>query len=218
MSYLPYSKLENASDVQKKYTRIALLRMKEELNDLTMTDSHHAHEFFVVNSFKMFYSLEMPPSTSSASSNDTVDFKDHTVPARFLPLKIETVNNFLSEVNRFAVFPKSDISYADYKVEATTKKLELGIDWKHADAVYKFVRERKDIGACSQELLVICSNALNFFKHFLFIVFSIYLTFGACGIISSFLIRFKNCFASLSLCRITFSASKEPNCTTSSHI
>jgi len=153
MSYLgPYSKPENTNNMQKKYTRIALLRMKEDLNNFTVADSHHAHEFFVVNSFKMFYSLEMSPS--SASNNDITDFKGHLIPVQFLPLKIETVNNFLSEVNRSAIFPKNSISYTDYK-EKTIKNSEVAINWRHIDAVYKFVYERKDIGACTQELLVI---------------------------------------------------------------
>jgi len=152
MSYLgPYSKPENTNNMQKKYTRIALLRMKEDLNNFTVADSHHAHEFFVVNSFKMFYNLEISPSFAC---NDITDFKGHLIPVQFLPLRIETVNNFLSEINRFAIFPKNGISYTDYK-EKTIKNSEVTINWKYADAVYKFVCEKKDIGVCTQELLVI---------------------------------------------------------------
>jgi len=153
MSYLgPYSKPESTNNMQRKYTRIALLRMKEELNNFTVADSHHAHEFFVVNSFKMFYSLEMSPSC--ASNNDVTDFKGHSIPVQFLPLRIESVNNFLSEINQFAIFPKNSISYTDYK-EKAIRDSEVAINWEHADAVYKFVCEKKDIGVCTQELLVI---------------------------------------------------------------
>lgn len=154
-SYLsPYCKIEDTSDIQKKYTRIAMLRMREELNDLTVADSHHAHEYFVVNSFRMFYSLES--SSSAASSNDEIEnFKGYSVPSQFVSLKIETVNNVLDEVSRHAIFPKDDISYTDYENDVMTKKREIPVDWKHIEAVCKFVQEKKEFGACSQDLLVI---------------------------------------------------------------
>lgn len=152
------SKIEDTNDVQKKYTRIAMLRMKEELNDLS-ADSHHAHEYFVVNSFRVFYSLELSPSSAteaSASSSNVESFKNHLVPSQFVPLKIETVNDFLGVLDRNAIFPKNGISYADYKSEIVTRKKEITI-WKYVDAVYEFVQEKKEIGVCSQELLVIHS-------------------------------------------------------------
>lgn len=160
------NKIEDTSDVQKKYTRITMLRMREELNDLSITDSHHAHEFFVVNSFKMFYSLETSPSTASTSLNDVENFKGHSVPSQLVPLKIETVNDFLGELNRTAIFSKNNISYTDYKNEIMKKK-EIAVDWKYVDMVYEFVQEKKEIGACSQELLVIYS----FFVTFLFLFY-----------------------------------------------
>lgn len=153
-SYFNSYKAEDTSDVQKKYTRIAMLRMREELNDLSVTDSHHAHEYFVVNSFRMFYSLETP-SIASAPLNDVENFKGHSVPSQLVPLKIETVNDFLGELNRIAIFPKNSISYTDYKNEIITQKKEIAIDWKYVDAVYEFVQEKKEIGVSSQELLVI---------------------------------------------------------------
>ncbi|XP_077271220.1 general transcription factor 3C polypeptide 1 isoform X1 [Temnothorax americanus] len=152
-NYFNSCKIEDTSDVQKKYTRIAMLRMREELNDLSVTDSHHAHEYFVVNSFRMFYSLETSPSITSAPSKDVENFKGHSVPSQLVPLKIETVNDFLDGLNRTAIFPKKIISYTDYKNEIVTKKKEIAVDWKYVDAVHEFVQERKEIGVCSQELL-----------------------------------------------------------------
>lgn len=154
-SYFNSYKAEDTSDIQRKYTRIAMLRMREELNDLSVTDSHHAHEYFVVNSFRMFYNLEMPSSIASAPLNDVENFKGHSVPSQLVPLKIEIVNDFLGELNRTAIFPKNSISYADYKNEMMTQKKEIAIDWKYVDAVYEFVQEKKEIGVSSQELLVI---------------------------------------------------------------
>ncbi|XP_011696801.1 PREDICTED: general transcription factor 3C polypeptide 1 isoform X2 [Wasmannia auropunctata] len=149
------SKIEDTSDVQKKYTRIAMLRMREELNDLSVTDSHHAHEYFVVNSFRMFYNLELPSSSvvEASASLDIENFKGHSVPNELIPLKIEIVNDFLDELNRTAIFPKNDISYSDYKSEIVTKKKEIAVDWKYVDAVCEFVQEKREIGVTSQELL-----------------------------------------------------------------
>lgn len=149
-----HNKIEDTSDVQKKYTRITMLRMREELNDLSVTDSHHAHEFFVVNSFRMFYDLKTSPSTASAPLNDVENFNGHSVPSQLVPLKIEIVNDFLDELNQTTIFPKNSISCTDYKTEIVKKKKEI-FDWKHVDAVYEFVQEKKEIGVCSQELLVI---------------------------------------------------------------
>lgn len=154
--FSPYSKLNDTSDIEKKYTRIAMLRMREELNNLTVADSHHAHEYFVVNSFKMFYSLETSPSAaSSASSNEIENFKNYSVPSQLVPLRIDAVNDLLNELNRNAIFPKNGISYTDYKNEIITKKKEIPVEWKYVDAVCEFVQEKKEIGVCSQELLVI---------------------------------------------------------------
>lgn len=150
--FRPYAKIVDTSD-QKKYTRIAMLRMKEELNDLTMDCSHHAHEYFVVNSFKMFYSLET--SAVSSTSDDIENFKEFSIPSQLLPLKIESVNNLLSELNQNTIFPKNGISYTDYKNEIAIKKKKIPVNWQHVDAVCKFVRERKEIGVRPQELLVI---------------------------------------------------------------
>ncbi|KAL0120525.1 hypothetical protein PUN28_008329 [Cardiocondyla obscurior] len=153
MSYFNSYKTKVASDVQKKYTRIAMLRMREELNDLSITDSHHAHEYFVVNSFRMFYNLETSSPKASELLNDVDNFKGHLVPSQLVPLKIETVNDFLGELHRSAIFPKNTIGYADYKNEIVMKKKEIAVDWKYVDAVYEFVQEKKEIGVCSQELV-----------------------------------------------------------------
>ncbi|XP_014483912.1 PREDICTED: general transcription factor 3C polypeptide 1 [Dinoponera quadriceps] len=147
-----YCKIEYTNDIQRKYTRIAMLRMRAELNDLKVTDSHHAHEYFVVNAFKMFYSLELSPS-AARSSDQVENFKGHWVSNQLVPLKIDTINKVLDEVNEFAIFPKSVISYADYKNNTITKKAKITVDWKHVDAVCKFVRERKELGARPQDLM-----------------------------------------------------------------
>lgn len=155
-SYFNSYKTKNTSDIQKKYTRIAMLRMREELNDLSVTDSYHAHEYFVVNNFKMFYDFETSPSLESVPNN-VENFEGYSVPSQLVPLKIEIVNDFLGELNRIATFPKNSISYTDYKSKIMTKKKKIAVDWKYVDMVYEFVQQKKEIGACSQELLVIYS-------------------------------------------------------------
>ncbi|XP_018403119.1 PREDICTED: general transcription factor 3C polypeptide 1 [Cyphomyrmex costatus] len=148
------NKIEATNDVQKKYTRISMLRMKEELNDLSMTDSHHAHEYFVVNSFRIFYNLELSSSSITETSNNVENFQGYSVPSQLIPLKIETVNDFLSELNQMAVFPKNGISDKDYNdFMMKNEELTRAINWNYVDAIYKFVQEKKEIGVCSQELL-----------------------------------------------------------------
>ncbi|XP_011252958.2 general transcription factor 3C polypeptide 1 [Camponotus floridanus] len=148
--FSPFSKLNDTNDIEKKYTRIAMLGMRE---GITEADSHHAHEYFVVNSFKMFYSLETSSlATSSASSNEIENFKNYSIPSQLIPLRIDAVNDLLNKLNRTAIFPKSGISYTDYKDEIMTKKKKIPVEWKYVDAVCEFVREKKEVGACSQEL------------------------------------------------------------------
>jgi len=200
MSYFSsHKKIEDTNDVQKKYTRIAMLGMKEELNDLSVTDSHHAHEYFVVNNFRMFYSLELssaiePSSEASALLNNIENFKGRLVPGQLVPLKIEIVNNFIDELNRTAIFPKNGISYMDYKKEIKTKKMEIAVDWKYVDAVYEFVQEKKEIGAYSQELLVIyfLQREQLFFIVFLFLFYYKY-RFSFISRISSSMSKDRTC-------------------------
>lgn len=130
--------------------------MRQEFEDLLVADSHHAHEYFVVNAFKIFYNLELPPSTATSVSSDQVkDFKGYVVSKQLIPLKTEVINKVLDEVNRSAIFSMNVTSYADYKNDAIMKKKEITVDWKYVDAVCKFVQEKKELGARPQDLMVI---------------------------------------------------------------
>nr|XP_050861343.1 general transcription factor 3C polypeptide 1 [Vespula vulgaris] len=141
------AKVDDTNDVQKRYTRLALLKIREELNELSVTDSHHAHEYFVVNMFKIFYYLE---SSKAQYREDYEDFKSHSVPLDILPLKLKTVSEIINELNKFAIFPKSNTSYTDFKKNMQGK---VSHNWTKIDAIYIFVREKKEIGASSEELM-----------------------------------------------------------------
>ncbi|XP_076762945.1 general transcription factor 3C polypeptide 1 [Xylocopa sonorina] len=140
-----YCKIDD-SDLHKRYTRIALLRMREELSELTVADSHHAHEYFVVNMFKVYYSLYR--SDTKNSENET--FKDLSMPPDLVPLKLNAVNDLLEEISRFSVCPMNDSSYNDFKKNLDK---DLAVDSNDLDEVYEFVRDKKELGASIQELI-----------------------------------------------------------------
>ncbi|OAD53659.1 General transcription factor 3C polypeptide 1 [Eufriesea mexicana] len=146
-SYLnSYCKIDD-SDVHKRYTRIALLRMREELNELTVADSHHAHEYFVVNMFKVFYSL---CQLKSLNIRENENFKGLPVPSDLLPLRLSTANNLIQEINKSAVFPKEGISYSDFKKNLSTN---FSLNLNNMEAVYRFVRDKKELGVSIKELI-----------------------------------------------------------------
>ncbi|XP_076298615.1 general transcription factor 3C polypeptide 1 isoform X2 [Lasioglossum baleicum] len=139
-----YCKIDDSGDMHKKYTRLALLRMREELSDLTLADSHHAHEYFVVNMFKVFYSLT---ASNSHDSSEGIVFRDLVIPPELLPLRLEAVNDLLNELNKFVVFPRDGISFSDFKETIDSESF-----LRDVDTVYKFVREKKELGASILEL------------------------------------------------------------------
>lgn len=148
LSYLnSYCKIDD-SDIQKRYTRIALLRMREELSELTVADSHHAHDFFVVNFFKIFYSLHRP-NEQIRSENDI--FKGLSLPRDLLPLRLSAANDVVQEINKFAVFPKENVSFSDFKKSLQS---DFPLNLSHMEALYKFVCGKKELGASIQELMV----------------------------------------------------------------
>ncbi|XP_014614359.1 PREDICTED: general transcription factor 3C polypeptide 1 [Polistes canadensis] len=143
-----YAKLDDTNDVQKRFTRLALLKIREELNEFSVSDSHHAHEYFVVNMFKIFYYLES--SKLQHCDEDYEEFKSYAIPSGMLPLKLKTVSEIINDLNKFAIFPKNNTSYANFKKTMNGKVL---YNWMKIDAIYKFVREKKEIGASSEELM-----------------------------------------------------------------
>ncbi|KAK9307679.1 hypothetical protein QLX08_002085 [Tetragonisca angustula] len=132
-------------DIHKRYNRIALLRMREELSELTVADSHHAHEYFVVNMFKVFYSLYR-----SNSQNVREVFRDLPMPSNLLPLRLNTINDLIQEVNKFAVFPKNNISFSDLKKILPN---DFSLNLNNMDTVYEFVCDKKEFGATIQDLI-----------------------------------------------------------------
>lgn len=152
-SYLnSYCKIDD-SNVHKRYTRIALLRMREELSKLTVADSHHAHDYFVVNVFKIFYSLYR---SNSINCEENEIFKGFSIPLDLLPLKINVANELIQEINKFAIFPKDSISFSDFK-----KNLSNDLNLNNVEAIYKFVYDKKEFGASIQELIDEFENTLK---------------------------------------------------------
>ncbi|XP_078042663.1 general transcription factor 3C polypeptide 1 [Augochlora pura] len=140
-----YCKIVDSGDAHKKYTRLALLRMREELSNLTVADSHHAHEYFVVNMFKVYYSLTVPkPDTLSGGAV----FENFLVPPELLPLRLDTANELINELNESVVLPSDGISFHDFQ-----KNMESEFNLKDIEAVYEFVHKKKELGASILELM-----------------------------------------------------------------
>lgn len=155
-SYLnSYPKIDDSADVHKRYTRIALLRMREELSELTIADSHHAHEYFVVNMFKVFYTLRAPISQNSGRNEI---FRGLLIPSELLPLELNAANDLIQEINKLAIFPKDGISYSDFKRNLPRN---FSFTLNDIDTIYKFVRDKKELGASIPELMV----SKNIFIH-----------------------------------------------------
>ncbi|XP_031843956.1 general transcription factor 3C polypeptide 1 isoform X2 [Nomia melanderi] len=161
-----YCKIDDSGDMHKRYTRLALLRMREELSELTVADSHHAHEYFVVNMFKVFYSLNAPNSQGSIAYEI---FRNFPIPSELLPLKLEAASSLIRELNEYAVFPKDGISYSDLKKNLSE---EFPLCLSDIEAVYKFVRDKKELGATIPELTDQFINTLgeNLFHILSFLV------------------------------------------------
>ncbi|XP_008211506.1 general transcription factor 3C polypeptide 1 [Nasonia vitripennis] len=133
-------------DVRTRQTRIAMLKMREELHDLTFHDSHHAHEYFVVNSFKLLFKL----MASQEDKQNLVDYRGMDIPSKLLPIDVEVANQVLQNVKKHAIFPKSPVSYEDFKKEMLQDKLFV---WEDVNAVCKYIRTKTEFGATLHELV-----------------------------------------------------------------
>ncbi|XP_058798386.1 general transcription factor 3C polypeptide 1 [Phymastichus coffea] len=133
-------------DVRTRQTRIAMLRMREELHDLTFHDSHHAHEYFVVNSFKLFSSLKV----TEGLENPTTTYKGMNLPKALLPINIEIADKILEDIKKFAVFPKNPIPYQNFETEM---KANEKFDWNEVNNICKFIKSKEEFGASLHELV-----------------------------------------------------------------
>lgn len=133
---------------QKSHTRIAMLKMREELSELNFKDSHHAHEYFAVNSFKMLYSLNLQKEDKPKRMEV---FKGFLVPHEIIPIDDDVTKRILNKVKENSTFPIVQTSYDDFKEEM---KDILGIPWSFVDEVYYFIKEKKEFGASLDELMV----------------------------------------------------------------
>ena len=131
-----------------KYTRLGMLKMREEFNKISVKDSHHAHDFFVVNSFNIFYSLKLP---DIEDSRKLAVHQEYNVPAEIIPLNLNVVNNLISKIKTNAIFPKNHISYEEFQQLMIENS---NLEWKLIDKICRFIKERKELGASLQEIAV----------------------------------------------------------------
>lgn len=147
--------VEDSNDMQKRCTRIALLMMREELNEIPVTDSHHAHDYFVVNMFKIFCSLKL--SDDDDDNNKTlrslVNFNNFQIPIDILPLNRNLSKSLIEDIKNNALFPKSNSTIEEFLNNAK-ESFDQSDDIENIKTVYKYVEEKKEIGATSKQILV----------------------------------------------------------------
>ncbi|KAJ8670622.1 hypothetical protein QAD02_001881 [Eretmocerus hayati] len=131
-------------DAVTRYTRIAMLKMREELHGLTLFDCHHAHEFFVVNAFKMFQSFNV-------NKDDCLTkYRGMELPEKLLPIDVESINNVLDDVKKHAVFPRNTLSPDELKNETQQAGL---FNWEDVNNVWKFIKSKAEFGATLYEIV-----------------------------------------------------------------
>lgn len=128
------------------YTRFGMLKMRQEYTELTLADSHHAHDFFVVNSFNIFLKLKL----SDVDGPRKLDVhQGNEIPSDILPLKLNTVDNLLSRIKKHAIFPKQVTSYQEFQQIVMAN---LRIPWAIVHAVCMFIKEKKELGTTLLDL------------------------------------------------------------------
>ncbi|XP_071452736.1 general transcription factor 3C polypeptide 1 isoform X2 [Hetaerina americana] len=115
-------------------SRIALFMMRKELTDSPMIDSHHAHDFFVVNACDIYCTVT-------------------DVDALLTPTKIqsELMENVLMQLKSSAILPDGYTPFLDLR----KKYLEQGasaLDWKYAGEIINYVGHAKEVGVTVKEL------------------------------------------------------------------
>ncbi|KAK0180773.1 hypothetical protein PV327_003123 [Microctonus hyperodae] len=135
----------NSDDVYKSCTRIALLRMREEFNE-ELPNSHHAHEYFVVSTFGVYYSLSEIEREQCKNSNFIID---EQLENQILLLEDENYNRVVDDLKKFAVFPKDVPDYLRIKLDLEQHE---NIMSANVDLIFNYVREKRELGATLREL------------------------------------------------------------------
>ncbi|XP_063986134.1 general transcription factor 3C polypeptide 1 [Diachasmimorpha longicaudata] len=135
---------KDSADSGPRHTRIALLTMREELNE-DVPDSHHAHEYFVVNTFGIFFSfphlrgeIEDHPGGSLMKSE------------RLLMVRDDMYKEVLADLRKFAVFPREFPRYDEIKRLSEVEDIKES----EIDIIYDFVRDRREQGATLKQLVM----------------------------------------------------------------
>ncbi|CAB0041962.1 unnamed protein product [Trichogramma brassicae] len=139
--------LPDMNDVRTRQTRIAMLQMREELHELTFQDNHHAHEYFVVNSCKMYYTLKSTDLIAEAK----IIYQGMELPRTLVPLETDLINRVLNEIKNSAIFPKNPTSYDNLKVDVA----QLKLSWNDVDKICKFIKAKNEFGATLHEITVL---------------------------------------------------------------
>uniref|UniRef100_A0A6V7I8R1 Uncharacterized protein n=1 Tax=Bracon brevicornis TaxID=1563983 RepID=A0A6V7I8R1_9HYME len=134
---------EDPGAAKRGHTRLALLQMREELID-NVPDSHHAHEYFVVNSFGLFYCFPR----LKLLRDQNLDLNNSLIKSSELLMIEEGVHKMImNDLRKFATFPKEPLDYTEI-LESTYE-----LNREQAALVYQYVESKREQGATMKELV-----------------------------------------------------------------
>ncbi|XP_011313927.1 general transcription factor 3C polypeptide 1 [Fopius arisanus] len=136
---------KSSGNTGSPHTGLALLTMREELNE-DVPDSHHAHEYFVVNSFGIYYSF---PHLRVKTEEQSESCESLIKSGGLLVVEDSVYKKVLADLRKFAVFPKEFPEY-----DRITELLMIkGIEKADVDVVYEYVESKQEQGATLEELV-----------------------------------------------------------------
>uniref|UniRef100_A0A1B6C3M8 GTF3C1 extended winged-helix domain-containing protein n=2 Tax=Clastoptera arizonana TaxID=38151 RepID=A0A1B6C3M8_9HEMI len=130
--------------VAKAASHIALYLIREECDgNLQQKELQHAHDFFVVNSTKVFCSL-----ASKEQSGEPTGPQRNELPPSFTPLENSIVEKVLSDIKRRATFTVKFDQISEETEVASTNNISTTL----AHELIDFIRNTKEIGASIKDI------------------------------------------------------------------
>ncbi|KAF7988582.1 hypothetical protein HCN44_001155 [Aphidius gifuensis] len=133
-------------DNKKKYTRIALLKMREELTDLP--NNNYAHDYFHVNAFDIYYKL---PQLDNELLNNSELIIDNKLTSKLLMFDDNNDKIITSDFNDNILYPTDPIDIDEIKNLIIDK---YDIDENNINDIINFVENKHEQGATLKQLTI----------------------------------------------------------------
>ncbi|KAF7988493.1 hypothetical protein HCN44_001066 [Aphidius gifuensis] len=140
-------------DVKRRYTRLAMLKMREELTG-DLPNSHHAHEYFVVNAFDIFYKLTQ---IENEKINNPRLVIDDNLKKNILMVNDKLYDEIISDLTEYTLFPTDLLDF-----DAIKKSLikHFNINSNYVDNIIDYIEGKREFGATLKDITI------NFYKLF----------------------------------------------------